>query len=68
MFPHPTADLVRVLLRVQRVGQGERRHDRVGRRSGPNVVHRLRGGPRWRGAAGKRGELNNVMVQLDTSC
>lgn len=53
----PTADPVRVLLRVQRVGQGERRHDRFGRRSGPNVVHRLRGGTRWRGAAGERGEL-----------
>ena len=52
----PTADPVRVLLRVQRVGQGERRHDRFGRRSGPNVVHRLRGGPRGRRAARKRGE------------
>ena len=48
---------MRVLLRVQRVGQGERRHDRVSRRCGPNVVHRLRGGPRRRGAAGERGEL-----------
>ena len=54
---------MRVLLRVQRVGQGERRDDRVGRRSGQDVVHRLRGGPRRRrrGQGARRsGELKGI--------